>query len=802
MGTVPPHWWEEVRGGALKWGAAAALALLVLPMALGAGRPRRGVSAYSGWQYSLSSKSSDAAAEAASWSAGGSGVMGRLGEDSLLENIQDWFIGRTAYSLQQLTTAHVVVKILVLMSFGVPIISAAAIAYQRASGMTYGESLYKCYALVWRVPGIGLAKEPTFESYIVANVVFLVGVFTFAVMLGVVSDEIKQGFRSARNGNYPVRTSNHVLLLNWNSQSPAILRQIAAAQSATGRGGGGALSALLRGAWGGRQQVVILADKPKAEMDAAVFETLRDRGAKLEVHTRQGNPFKLSDLRKVAANSARTILLLHPETSTGSAEAIKAAAAMCLTAMDGPQGQQRVVMQIPSEAPPAQATYLGSLVSTARVVGRDFQVAALPERKIMHRLVAQTAAQPGLFTCWLDILTLHGASPQFVCKPVPPLLAGKPFDDVRRSYLDGVALGFINPSGQVELNPVGTKEVPAGGRLVLLGRNEHTRPQTRSTVYADAASRAAERLQRERTYKSRPRNIIVAGWPDEGVPELMAGFADLTHSGSAVTFILTKEPAEEWPSRQGNCRFNFVVAEGGNPTHTKVLSDAGVKSADTVVVGQGAGVGPELETDAKVLASLMQVQDAVMACKRKGAPHVVAPIRRYATSKLAHQYFDTLLRETQLQVQQLQEQVTGAAAPAPAGGSGGGAGGAAALQAALEKAQAASEAVIRAPEFINTSDVVSAVLTQVVAESSYDSLMRELLFSTKGQELYLRNPASFNIQPGQLITFAELAEAVRLTRQTAVGYIRAGRLAVLAPHATHQLVFGPDDRVVVIAEEF
>jgi hypothetical protein len=37
---------------------------------------------------------------------------------------------------------------------------------------------------VWRVPGIGLAKEPTFESYVVANVVFLVGVFTFAIMLG------------------------------------------------------------------------------------------------------------------------------------------------------------------------------------------------------------------------------------------------------------------------------------------------------------------------------------------------------------------------------------------------------------------------------------------------------------------------------------------------------------------------------------------------------------------------------------------------------------------------------------------
>jgi hypothetical protein len=43
-----------------------------------------------------------------------------------------------------------------------------------------------------------------------------------------------------------------------------------------------------------------------------------------------------------------------------------------------------------------------------RPLGRDFQVAALPDHKLMHRLVAQTAAQPGIFTCWLDILTLRG----------------------------------------------------------------------------------------------------------------------------------------------------------------------------------------------------------------------------------------------------------------------------------------------------------------------------------------------------------------------------------------------------------
>ena len=70
------------------------------------------------------------------------------------------------------------------------------------------------------------------------------------------------------------------------------------------------------------------------------------------------------------------------------------------------------------------------------------------------------------------------------------------------------------------------------------------------------------------------------------------------------------------------------------------------------------------------------------------------------------------------------------------------------------------------------------------------------------QELYLRHPARFNVAPGQPVTFAELAEAVRLTGQTAVGYVRAGRLAVLAPRADHYVQLEHGDRVVVIAEEY
>ena len=75
---------------------------------------------------------------------------------------------------------------------------------------------------------------------------------------------------------------------------------------------------------------------------------------------------------------------------------------------------------------------LASLASTAQVTGRDFQVLQLPDQKLMHRLVAQTASQPGILTCWLDVLALAATSAQLRCVTPPPKLVGKTYMEVRR----------------------------------------------------------------------------------------------------------------------------------------------------------------------------------------------------------------------------------------------------------------------------------------------------------------------------------------------------------------------------------
>ncbi len=56
--------------------------------------------------------------------------------------------------------------------------------------------------------------------------------------------------------------------------------------------------------------VVILANRPKEDMDKDCAEGLQD--CDLEIHTRSGIPSSIVDLNRVAAGTAKTIMLLNP----------------------------------------------------------------------------------------------------------------------------------------------------------------------------------------------------------------------------------------------------------------------------------------------------------------------------------------------------------------------------------------------------------------------------------------------------------------------------------------------------------
>jgi hypothetical protein len=138
---------------------------------------------------------------------------------------------------------------------------------------------------------------------------------------------------------------DHILILNWNAQGPAVIRQLLqAAQS---------------------KSIVVLANRDKADLDAAVMKlgdvggavagnegsgasSRKGRGNIAQVHTRRGHPFRTEDLSLVCASDASIVILLYPEDieDVAKAESLKAVTVAALTTLKHFQDQSLIVQVI------------------------------------------------------------------------------------------------------------------------------------------------------------------------------------------------------------------------------------------------------------------------------------------------------------------------------------------------------------------------------------------------------------------------------------------------------------------------
>ena len=57
------------------------------------------------------------------------------------------------------------------------------------------QAMFKIHAIVNRLPGASMVAEPNLQAHAVVNLAFFCGTFTFAVFLGIVSDEVKRSFQ-------------------------------------------------------------------------------------------------------------------------------------------------------------------------------------------------------------------------------------------------------------------------------------------------------------------------------------------------------------------------------------------------------------------------------------------------------------------------------------------------------------------------------------------------------------------------------------------------------------------------------
>ena len=109
------------------------------------------------------------------------------------------------------------------------------------------EATFRAYSVINNVPGADAVEFKTPLGRLISNTLYMTGVLTFAILIGVVSDNISSQVEGLRISNERVLDVKHTVMCNWGEYTRPMLRQLEAARR-EGR---------LRG------RVVILSEKEK-----------------------------------------------------------------------------------------------------------------------------------------------------------------------------------------------------------------------------------------------------------------------------------------------------------------------------------------------------------------------------------------------------------------------------------------------------------------------------------------------------------------------------------------------------------
>lgn len=679
------------------------------------------------------------------------------------------------YRVQQLMLSNTIVKIFMVFLFAMPAVIVGGELYSVITGEPQWEGLLKVYSVLYIIPGINLLSENNALAGVLLNAIFLLGTFSFAVILGVVSDDISSEVKAIRSGNYPVLASGHILVLNWNRQTIPLLRQLALVQ----REQSGVMQRrsvfkrskvdAVDGSFLADRPVVIMAERDKEWMDGEVQGALK--GYKVNWQTRQGAPYSAADLAKVSAGNADTIILLRPEHGVvveATADDTPAdkkrkfhqavaqrevAALLGINAGRDPAAaqdnsrRQNVIVQAPEDGT--------DVVTSAKrlLTSPGLNALGLKDRRDITRLVAQSALQPGVASVHASILQKSVNSTSFYLRHFPQF-EGMSYGEVRRCFATALVVGLFSGADNCpRLNPKDTEILTKDDKVVLLSNTSSIWPAEGMAKEYSSFLEYDHDSGQNSDEKPRPKHIVVAGWCGDIFDLVHSLTLFAPRSSHTVVTVLCGCCPDNFPQNEEHEHIEFRYM-CGEVEHSGALEEAGVPEADAIIIGPAENL-PDGVSDANMLSLMVMLQDLLIMYRRhRSNPcHVVGVVRCPQTVKVANYTVRDLAQGTMT------------------------------------------------AELLQPDELVSGLIAQVTSEPALAPLLSELIHSMEGVEVNLRDPIDYDLNDLRPTTFAVVSEFARRRRETAIGYVTRQGVIVLAPTAADTHLFRNTDHIVVLSKD-
>lgn len=388
------------------------------------------------------------------------------------------------------------------------------------------------------------------------------GLFIVSALIGVLANGIDSKLADLRRGRSIVLEEDHTVILGWSESIFTIISELTLANES-------------------RKDavIVILADRDKVDMEEELKVKVPERRG-TRIICRSGSPMDLDDLRLSSHDTARSVILLAPDSDDPDAEVIKTLLALTHGGQEGP----RIVAEIQDP----------SNLEAAALVGHG-RTTLLDIRETVAKLVVQTSRQSGAAAVYTELFDYEGDEFYFFENHG---LAGSTYAEALQAFEAASVVGIVD--GEVsKLNPPPDTVLTAEQTLIVVVEDDSAlEGQTRSLT-EPALNRLGEQLSAD----VHPTQALLIGWNDRA-PIVLRELDRYAPPGSTLT-VLTAYGEPDVPPLP-----NLAVTVVKASSTSRAVLDQHVGSALDQIIVLCYDRDLDVQTaDSRTLVTLLHVRD-------------------------------------------------------------------------------------------------------------------------------------------------------------------------------------------------
>ncbi len=450
------------------------------------------------------------------------------------------------------------------------VVVAGSLAPEGAEPLGFGEAAWA--SLMHTLDSGAVGGDTGWMFRLVMFIVTLGGIFVTSILIGVITSGIESKMDELRKGRSLVIERDHTVILGWSPQIFAIISELVAANANRPRA-----------------CIVILGDKDKVEMEDDLRSNISDTGS-TRIVCRSGSPIDLNDLNIVSLATARSVIILSPESVNADADVIKTILAITNSPHRRPEPYHLVAeIRDPKN------------MEVAHMVGRD-EVELVLAGDLISRIIAQTCRQSGLSVVYTELLDFGGDEIYFKTEPA---LAGRTFGEAMLAYEDSTVIGLSRSVGAAQLNPPMDTQLQANDQLIVISADDDT---IRLSGLTDLNLNLAA-IRSGAPTEATPERTLILGW-NWRVPTIINELDHYVAPGSEVMVMADYDAAEADLARLCPSLVNQqVTVQTGDITDRRTLNSLAVQTYQHIIVLSYSDIMGEQEADALTLITLLHLRD-------------------------------------------------------------------------------------------------------------------------------------------------------------------------------------------------